>query len=347
MTADPGLPGGLDGGTGTGRLPGWEPRVLHVYDAADVGATLVKYGRRAGRAWRHFNVIPPEGRPSSALGRAGKLAAGAVWQTRRAAAILRSDLLHVHSGSRIGVVRSRPVKPFVLHFHGTDIRTQYYDPARRPALQWGADHAVRVLYSTPDLREHAEAARTDAVYLPNPVDVEELPAWQPIDRPRIVFASRWDASKGGERQLELVRALRASAGADVELQGLDWGDGASLAAELGVVLVPKMPKPQYLRWLASAHVVIGQSAGILAMSELQAIGIGVPVVMQLGEAYYQSPPVLQGISVEALAAAATAALDDPPGISAFLQGRTWLQEHHNPVTLVHQLRSIYSNALTD
>ena len=240
----------------------------------------------------------------------------------------------MHSGSRIGVVRSRPVKPFLLHFHGTDIRTQYYEPARRPALQWGADHAVKVLYSTPDLREHAEAARADATYLPNPVDLEELPEWRRTDRPRIVFASRWHSSKGGRNQLELVRALRSAVGPDVELQGLDWGDGAPQAAELGVGLVPKMPKPEYLLWLASAHVVVGQSAGILAMSELQAIGIGVPVVMQLGEGYYQSPPALQGDSVEALAAAASSALTDPAGTSAALAGRTWLQEHHDPVRLV-------------
>ncbi|MFT4468376.1 glycosyltransferase [Arthrobacter sulfonylureivorans] len=321
-----------------------DPRVLHIYDAADVGATLIKYGRREGRPWRHFTAIPPEGAAPSAAARAGKLAAGSLWQARRAAAILRSDLLHVHSGSRIGVVRSRPVKPFLLHFHGTDIRTQYYEPARRPALQWGADHAVTVLYSTPDLREHAESARSDAVYLPNPVDLEELPQWWPAGRPRIVFASRWHSSKGGQQQLELARVLRAAVGPDVELQGLDWGDGAPQAAELGVILVPKMPKPEYLRWLASAHVVIGQSAGILAMSELQAMGIGVPVVMPLGEGYYQSPPVLQGDSAEALAAAAAAALADPAGTSATLAARTWLQEHHDPVRLVHRLAGIYAAA---
>lgn len=321
-----------------------DPRVLHIYDAADVGATLVKYGRREGRPWRHFTAVPPEGTAGSAAGRAGKLAVGSLWQARRAAAILRSDLLHVHSGSRIGVVRSRPVKPFLLHFHGTDIRTQYYDPARRPALQWGADHAVTVLYSTPDLREHAESARSDAVYLPNPVDLEELPQWRPAGRPRIVFASRWHSSKGGQQQLELARVLRAAVGPDVELQGLDWGDRAPQAAELGVVLVPKMTKPEYLRWLASAHVVIGQSAGILAMSELQAMGIGVPVVMSLGEGYYQSPPVLPGDSAEALAAAAAAALADPSGTSAALGARSWLQEHHDPVRLVHRLAGIYAAA---
>ncbi|MGW6174596.1 glycosyltransferase [Arthrobacter sp. NPDC055138] len=321
-----------------------EPRVLHIYDAADVGATLVKYGRREGKPWRHFNVLPPEGTPGSVAARAGKLAAGAAWQARRAAAILRSDLLHVHSGSRIGVVRSRPVKPFLLHFHGTDIRTQYYEPARQPALQWGADHAVKVLYSTPDLREHAEAARADAAYLPNPVDLEELPEWRPAARPRIVFASRWHSSKGGRQQLELVRALRAAVGPGVELQGLDWGDGAPQAAELGVILAPKMAKPEYLRWLASAHVVIGQSAGILAMSELQAIGIGVPVVMPLGEGYYQSPPVLQGDSAETLADAAASALADPAGTTAALDARSWLQEHHNPVRLVGRLAGIYAAA---
>jgi hypothetical protein len=328
-----------------------DPKVLHLYDAADVGATLVRYGRRQGLPWRQFDKVPPSdaGSPQDAAlpARVRRLLAAASWQAARAAGILRADLLHLHSGSRLGMVRSRPHRPFVLHFHGTDIRTQFQDPERRPVLQWGADHAAAVLYSTPDLRPNAEQARPDAVYLANPVDLEELPDWAPAPRPRVVFASRWEASKGGAAQLELARALAAAAGPRVQLQGLAWGGGAPEAAALGVELLPKMPKPQYLRWLASAHCVVGQSAGILAMSELQAVAIGVPVAMPLGEGLYPDPaPVLQGTTAEALAAQAMAALADPAGTSAALAGRDWVRDHHSPELAVARLRGLYRQALS-
>jgi hypothetical protein len=330
--------------------PGTEadPKVLHLYDAADVGRTLVKYGRKYGHPWRQFNRTPPadSGVPVGAAGKTRGLLAGLSWQAGRAAGILRADLLHVHSGSRIGVVRSRPYKPFVLHFHGTDIRTQYYDPARRPAIQWGADNAAAVLYSTPDLAEHAQAAHPGSRYLPNPVDVEELPDWAPVDRPRVIFASRWDGSKGGQAQLELARSLLAAVGPGTEVMGLDWGAEAGRAAALGVQLMPKMAKPDYLRWLAGAHAVVGQSAGILAMSELQAIAIGAPVVMQLGAGYYPTPsPVLQADTIDGLAAQVLAALADPPAVSRALDGRGWINTNHSPEQSVRQLVGVYREVM--
>ncbi len=321
------------------------PKVLHVYDAADVGATLVKYGRREGLPWRHFNRLPPSdtARGPSPGSRPARMAAELAWQAARAAGILRADLLHLHSGSRLGVVRSRPYRPFVLHFHGTDIRTQFYEPARRPALQWGADHAAVVLYSTPDLAEHAAEARSDAVYLPNPLDTEELPAWTPASRPRVVFASRWDDSKGGSAQLEAARSVLAAVGPETEVQGLDWGNGAAQAAALGVRLQPKMPKPAYLRWLASAHCVVGQSGGIMAMSELQAVGIGVPVVMRPAAGYYPGPsPVLQPERAEDFGEHVRKAIEDPQGVSAQLDGPGWVRANHGPERIVQQLAGIYA-----
>jgi hypothetical protein len=327
-----------------GSGPEAEPRVLHLYDAADVGRTLVKYGRKDGHPWRQFDRTPPadSGVPVGAAAKSRRLLAGLSWQAGRAAGILRADLLHVHSGSRIGVVRSRPYKPFVLHFHGTDIRTQYYDPARRPAIQWGAEHAAAVLYSTPDLAEHAQTAHPGARYLPNPVDVEELPDWAPTDRPRVVFASRWDGSKGGQAQLELARLLLAAVVPGTEVMGLDWGAEADHAAAMGVQLMPKMAKPDYLRWLAGAHAVVGQSAGILAMSELQAVAIGAPVVMQLGAGYYPGPsPVLQADTIDGLAAQVLTALADPPAVSRVLDGRGWINSNHSPEQSVRQLAEVY------
>lgn len=140
------------------------------------------------------------------------------WRVRRTVEALRADVMHVHFGTRGGVAKGRPVLPFVMHWHGTDIRTNIYNEKTRPNIQWGADHAAKVVYSTPDLREHAERVRPDALYLPIPYDISELPSWKPDTRPRVVFSSRWEESKGGAKQLDLLRSLRRELGQDVIIE---------------------------------------------------------------------------------------------------------------------------------
>ncbi|WP_175460044.1 glycosyltransferase family 4 protein [Arthrobacter subterraneus] len=320
-----------------------EPRALHLYDCADVGATLVQYGRAAGRPWRILPARDTHGDGSDLMGGARRALGIADWTARRWLRSVESDLLHVHFGTRLDVVARRPRKPFVVHYHGTDIRTFYYDPSQRDKIQWGADNAAAVVYSTPDLKPHAEAARSDAVYLPNPVNLAELPSWDPSTVPVVVFASRWEGSKGGEQQLELLEEIRRAVGPQVRLQGLDWGDGAAAARERGAELVPRMPKPDYLRWLASAHCVVGQMSGSLGMSELQALGIGVPLLANLKEGYYPGPlPVVTGEGKESLAAGVLRILDDPLAAAGRLQPREWVETHHHPDVIVERLAGIYS-----
>ena len=231
-----------------------------------------------------------------------------------------------------------------MHFHGTDIREFYQDPRQRAKIQWGADTAQAVFYATPDLAEYALEARPDAVYLPNPVDLAELPAWTPSAEPRVAFASRWGAAKGGSEQLELAAKLsRALAGTGIRLQGLDWGENAARASELGVELIPTMGKAAYLGWLAQAHTVVGQSTGLLGMSELQAIGIGVPTATNLRPGLYPGVvPVIGTGSVNEQVDAIVAAAQDATTTAARLGARSWITEHHDPTKIVGLLSSSYA-----
>lgn len=253
-------------------------------------------------------------------------------------------MVHVHFGTRLDLLTQFPRKPFIVHYHGTDIRSFYYDPAQRAKIQWGADNAAMVLYSTPDLAPHAEAVRADAVYLPNPVNLLELPSWRPAREPVVVFSSRWDRSKGGDTQLELLAAVRRRLGDTVRIQGLDWGSDAGAARDLGAELLPKMRKSDFLNWLANAHCVVGQTAGILAMSELQALAIGVPVVAPLGDGFYPGPsPVAGGSDAETLAASVVSILNDPMVASRKLAGRQWIEQYHHPEVVARQLSELYAS----
>lgn len=319
-----------------------ERSALHLYDCADVGATLVQYGRASGHPWRYLPARNAAKDSTDLAGSVRRAAGIADWKARRLLGTLASDLLHVHFGTRLNGLAQRPRKPFVVHYHGTDIRTFYYDPAQRANIQWGADNAAAVLYSTPDLKKHAEEARRDAIYLPNPVNLSELPKWAPADDPVIAFSSRWERSKGGTQQLDLLSDIRSALGPSVRLVGLDWGDGAAEARARGAELVPRMTKPSYLHWLSKAHCVVGQMSGSLGMSELQALGIGVPVLAKLGDGYYPGPAPVLGAAGGNSLSDLTEAVADPLAAAERLQPRAWIEKHHHPEAIVKNLAELYS-----
>lgn len=320
-------------------------RALHLYDCADVGATLVRAARGEGLPWSYLPARDASNDATGTAARVRRFGEVAAWTARRWSLSLPADLLHIHFGTRARIATRWPQRPFTVHFHGTDIREFYRDPQQRANVQWAADTAKAVFYATPDLAEPAREARPDARYLPNPVDLTELPPWEPVGPPRLIFASRWGAAKGGQEQLELAEKLaKALRGTGIRLEGLDWGENAARAAALGVRLVPTMGKQEYLRWLAGAHAVVGQSTGLLGMSELQAMGIGVPTAINVRPGLYPDVVPVVGVGglddqVESIVAAA----NDPYGTAGRLESRAWLAEHHDPVTIVRQLAAVYAS----
>lgn len=223
-------------------------RVLHFNDCAFVAATLVAEARAQGRDWRHLppELVRPRIQPGRGLDRLRYLP----YVARRIRAVGASDIVHVHYGTSAQLLRQRgiPRRPYVLSLHGTDIRTQWHDPRFHPQLRRAVDEAAVVLYTNLDTAETALSARADAQHLPQAVSARDLPPWSPrgaSGRSRIVFAPRWSADKGVTDQLRLARELRAAL-PEVELVGLDWGEGARDARAAGVTLVPTMPHADYL-----------------------------------------------------------------------------------------------------
>lgn len=265
-------------------------RVLHVNDAASTARRILDRAAHDDQPWSFLPRAVADPRWEGAAGRLRFAARGALWLARLHARSLSVDLLHIHSGAMLKHMRSVR-KPFVLHLHGTDIRTLQYDPAWRDSILWGVRRARAVLYSTPDLAQHILPLRRDAILLPVPITLADLPLRDVAAERFVFFSSRWDASKGLEEQLTVARRLRIALPDDVAVVGLDWGHGASEAAAAGVRLVPKMSPPEYLRFMSRASAVVGQSAGILASSELEAIGMNIPVYASLKPGYYDDPPV--------------------------------------------------------
>ena len=315
------------------------PRALHLNDCAFVGRHLVDAAQRAGEPWK---ILPPE--LTWAPVRDGRTTTTRFDEYRTLARIARnvmsSDVVHVHYATTARRLRSRivPRRPYVLHLHGTDIRTLWKDPKKGPGIQTYIDAAAHVFYSTRDNEENATAARSDAEYLPVFIDPRQLPAWSP--QGYVAFASRWEEVKGLDDMLRVAADL-VRAGVDV--RGLDWGPGATEAASRGVRLVPKMTHHDYLGFLASADVVVGQATQILSVSEIEAMGIGVPLASvgnPLPGPDGLPVPTRHG-TVDDVVQAVLRDREDPIAAASSLGSRDWALEHHTADRYISRLVDVY------
>jgi hypothetical protein len=327
------------------------PAVLHFNDCAGVARILVDQAAREGRVW---DYLPPERvRPSATSG--SPLAAKAQYLpyvVRRARHVRRADVVHVHYATTARLLRERgiPRRPYVLHLHGTDIREQWTDPAYHTEIQRAVDAAHHVYYTNLDTTANALAARPDAEFMPAFVEAERLPAWQrrgADGRQMVFFASRWDDVKGADQNLGLAAELRRALPASIDLLGLDWGVRAAEAARAGIDLVPRVSEPDFLRLLASADVVIGQARPIFAVSEIQALAMGVPVAA-LGSRLPRLdddsvPPVIEG-SIDDVVAGIEDALTAPEEVSRRLGGPSWARSHHDAAPYIPKLIAVYEAA---
>ncbi|AIY01251.1 hypothetical protein ART_1652 [Arthrobacter sp. PAMC 25486] len=312
-------------------------RATQLFDCADVGKALVAAGREQGEPWKQIQGPWTRGGTKLAYYR---------FRLEQAAVFPWTQLWHVNMGGRAKWARGAFSRPYALSLHGTDIRENYWEASNHAAIKADIDGAGHVWYMTPDLRQKAQEVRPDAEYLPIPLNMAELPAWAPAARPRVFFSSRWDKSKGGDAWLEAAAdVVAALAGKDIDIVGLDWGDRAPEAAALGVQLMPRMPKMQFLQELASAHVVVGQVSGILATSELESIAIGVPTIFADQVPGYPDDLATVSVGRADVGQAVRDSLSDPVALSRTLDGPSYIARNHAAAVLLPKLRAGYAKVL--
>ena len=149
-------------------------RALHVNDCAFTAKHLIAEAHRRGLPWSFLPVAAAGRTWDGPVAKGQRAVLGGTWLARLAAKAATNDLLHVHSGGVVQHTRLVP-KRFVVHLHGTDIRTLQYDPRWQSTIDRALQGALAVFYSTPDLAEHTLPHRPDATYVPVPIDVDALP----------------------------------------------------------------------------------------------------------------------------------------------------------------------------
>lgn len=323
-------------------------RVTHFNDCAFVARALVDAASRQGLTWAY---VPPESvRPATGFGGGARRSAEIPYVLRHMRTAWTSDVIHVHYATAVNLLQQPYIRkrPYVLHLHGTDIRRLWKASATHDQVQRAIDGASAVFYTNLDTVEEATTARADAQYMPAFVEPQLLPEWRPGSEhgtPTVLFVSRWDDTKGVETQLETARALRAALPAATRLLGLDWGPAAAAAADLGVELVPRQNHRGFLDLVASSDVAIGQAAGIIAVSELEAMAIGPTVLLPVTSLQDggDPPPVLLG-TIDEIVEQTLVAVKDPRASSARVNARPWVLGKHTPERWVPVLEQVYREA---
>lgn len=326
-------------------------RVAHVNDIAYVASELARAQRQQGIDAVVFDPPKPGGwlpYPVKAIS----------WPLRGPGLAMLAihlrlghfDVVHIHYATH-GLAGLSSRAPFIIHCHGSDIREVRPGSFTGRYLRQVMRRASDVLYSTPDLRGAAEALRSDAKFMPNPIDVDRFsPDPLPAPDRDVLLGVRLHPIKGARMAIDAVAELHRRRPRTTVTVIADGPMAAQASERLGDdVQVVGLQAHEAMPGLLRRHrVTIGQfRLGILSQYELEAMASGVPVVadFRFPDAYATPPPVLGATSVQDAAAALERMLDDPARLAhEAIRSRQWVIAEHAAAHVAGRLSDVYAEA---
>jgi glycosyltransferase involved in cell wall biosynthesis len=265
------------------------------------------------------------------------------------------DIVHIHWAT-YGVLGHLSRVPFIVECHGSDVRYHLNQPFYRLILKSVFNRAAAVLCITPDLLPIVRSIRSDALFLPGPVDTERFSLRENLrtSPPRpwtILVFMRLDPIKGPEIATEgILRFTRRHAGVRVHV--VDWGPEKEkykqLYGDRFEFICPVAPE-LVQNLIVSADVVVGQfKLGMLSFCELQAMSCAKPVVcsFRYDEAYSSPPPLYQAATPEEVDEKLEYLYQHPiQGIELGQRAREWVIANHSHRMLATRLEQIYQTVL--
>jgi glycosyltransferase involved in cell wall biosynthesis len=311
-------------------------KVAMINDCAFVGETLLKY---MPNNVEREHVKRSRGFLSKTLGLAFKIAR------------LKADIYHVHYLLQdCFIASSLGKRPLIGHAHGSDLRSTLNHPLWGRIVKRNLAKCDKVIVSTPDVLGIAKRFRDDAVYLPNPVDVELFhpkPLRSRGERKRALIASdsNWDV-KGTDVAIRALSKIKDKVEVSVIAYGKDFDKTVALASSLGLCLnvLPKVPHEKLNEYYWSADVVLDRfKLGSLGMVSLEAIACGRPVVTYVSSKYpeYDYFP-LKDVKEEEDIIDAVMKADD----KLWSEEYAYVERHHKPEVVVKELLRIYDELVS-
>ena len=326
-------------------------RVAHVNDIAYVASGLARAQRQQGIDAVVFDPRKPGGAlsyPLKALSwpLRGPGLAMLAFHLRRG----RFDIVHVHYATH-GLAGLASEAPFIIHCHGSDIRGVRPGSFTGRYLRQVMRRASAVLYSTPDLKASAHALRSDATFMPNPIDVDRFSP-DPTQAPErdVLLGVRLHPIKGARLAIEAAAELRRRRPGTTVTVIADGPMAAQASERLGddVEIIGLQAHEAMPGLLRRHRVTIGQfRLGILSQYELEAMASGVPVVadFRFPDDYGTPPPVLKASSVQDVAAALERLLDDPALLAQeAVRSRQWVIAEHAADHVARRVSDFYAEA---
>ncbi len=325
--------------------------ILHVNDIANVGATLVEGLTRLGHdAELRLLRLVAKRRSTLAKLLASPLRLQEWLAVNRQVKSGSYDVVHIHF-AYLGWIGILGRYPYFLHCHGSDVRRDLHDRLRRWPIMTSLRRARAVLFVTPDLAPIVRPIRSDAIFLPDPVNTDRFTPSQTMGGhpPRILIGSGLHAIKRVDIAFEAIHALLARH-PEVQVTAIDQGtERQRYYGTPGVTFVPPVPYQEMPALIGAHDLVIGQfGLGILSMVELESLACGKPVVcyFNYGDWYPEPPPVWSTDQPVQAADYLSALIEDPVlRRQSGEQGRAWLEEQHGYLTIARRLEQIYKGNL--
>lgn len=327
-------------------------RILYIHGINQVAETYGKYLASRGH---FFSLYEPK-----LSGGAGplpiKLALmpGRLFDLRKVVGRLDAksfDLVHIHWAS-YGILGLASRIPFIVECHGTDVRYRLQHPFFRSLLTSAFQRAAVVLCITPDLLPVVQSIRSDAIFLPGPVETQRFAPLTDNQRNpslpwTILLFTRLDPIKGPEIAIEGIEQFTRRH-PDVCVRMLDWGllrEMYRKRYEERFEFLAPVASSEVCQLISSADVVIGQfNLGVLAFCELQAMSCAKPVIcsFRYDAAYPTPPPLFRASTAEEIDAHLENLYQHPEiGIALGKRSREWVIANHDSRLLAGRLEELY------
>ena len=190
----------------------------------------------------------------------------------------KPDFIHINYGY-YGVVGRLFKVPHAIHFHGSDIRSNF----RNRFLKWltlvGTRKAKIILYSTPDLQFLMRNNFKNPFYLPNPIIIRN---YKSIIKNDIFCISKLDRTKGVNIFIKAIKIIKKNY-PKTKIKILNFGNINNNNKLISNVDFDKinhsLSNIKFLKEIACSKIIIGQfQLGFLGMSELEAMSLNKPVI---------------------------------------------------------------------
>lgn len=261
-------------------------KVLHVNNVASVGELLcVAQCKFLGYETHLINIIPKQmkfTRWEKLITLYNRIVL--VVKARKFISNFKPNIVHIHySTSALWMIGVKA--KIVIHAHGSDIRLDKTDIARRLVNKVGLWRANILLYSTPDLSAYAEKYSIKSSYLPNPVDPDVYQCGMTLEGRKggvkiLLFAAP-TRIKGFEiSSLAISEIFKKYQNASVTMFKNDESIKFAKSNYVGKInLIEPVDQSEVVRLICQYDIVLGQFIiGSYGMSELQALSCGKPLI---------------------------------------------------------------------